>query len=132
MRPREVFHDHNSCRFEIYSSIDNLESWEQSGNFISSSAGINYLLGDVGLVNWNLHIVKCKIGIMKITFLFISKEGCENRNVIIIIWKHFRNDNVHFKSCYLFRILNYFFLLRYNLHITFYTFKVYNYIFQSC
>lgn len=61
---------------------------------------------------------------MKITFLFTSKKGGEDRNVIIVIWKHFRNGKALFKSCYLFRVPNYFSKLKYNLPITLCKFKV--------
>lgn len=42
-------------------------------------------MGDVGLVNWNFPTVKYKMGVVKITFLSILKEGCEDTNVIVII-----------------------------------------------
>lgn len=108
--PREVFHYHNGCRFEIYSSIDNLESWEQSRNLISSSNDISLLAGRCWISQLEPPYCQGKIGIMKITFLFLSKEGCENRNMIIAISKHFRNGKLLWKSCSLFRILNYFFI----------------------
>lgn len=76
-----------------------LESWEELGNLTLGSRCINYQLRDIGMVNPKLQILKYKVGTMQVIFIFISKDGYEDRKVLIIISKCFANCELFFKSC---------------------------------